>query len=107
MIPHFDVGKRDMVTAYRFMNGLKARLAQAFRFQLTTDGFVPYIGAVEHAWGADAPDFAQLVKLYGASSMGPHCPARYAPPKIVKAVPIQPGADSPEPSRHAWRWNPG
>jgi len=63
---------------------LKARLADAFRFQLTTDGFVPYIGAVEHAWGADAPNFAQLVKLYGASLPGP---ARYAPPKIVEAVP--------------------
>jgi IS1 family transposase len=84
LIPHFDVGKRDMVTAYRFMDGLKARLAEAFRFQLTTDGFVPYIGAVEHTWGADAPDFAQLVKLYGASLPGP---ARYAPPKIVEAVP--------------------
>jgi hypothetical protein len=49
---------------------------------LTTDGFVPYIGAVEHAWGADAPDFAQLVKLYGASLPGP---ARHSPPKILRA----------------------
>lgn len=32
---------------------------------------MPYIGAVEHAWGADAPDFAQLVTLYGASLPGP------------------------------------
>jgi len=83
-IPHFDVGKRDMVTTYRFMDGLKARLAESFRFQLTTDGFVPYIGAVERAWGADAPDFGQLVKAYGATVPGP---ARYAPPKIVEAVP--------------------
>lgn len=36
------------------------------------------------AWGADAPDFAQLVKMYGAVPPGP---ARYAPPKIVEAVP--------------------
>lgn len=56
LVPHFDVGKRNMVTAYRFMNTLKQRLTG--RFQLTTDGFVPYIGAVEMAWGADAPDFA-------------------------------------------------
>jgi hypothetical protein len=82
LIPHFDVGKRDMVTAYRFMEGLKGRLTG--RFQLTTDGFVPYIGAVDRAWGANAPDFAQLVKLYGAVNPGP---ARYAPPKIVEAVP--------------------
>lgn len=63
LIPHFDVGKRNMVTAYRFMDGLKARLNGNGRFQLTTDGFVPYIVAVEMAWGADAPDFAQLVSL--------------------------------------------
>ncbi len=84
LIPHFEVGKRNMVTAYRFMETLKARLAEAFRFQLTTDGFVPYIGAVERAWGADAPDFAQLVKLYGALPAGP---GRYAPPKILEAIP--------------------
>ena len=41
------MGKRDTVTAYRFMDGLKVRLAEAVRFRLTTDGFVPYIGAVE------------------------------------------------------------
>lgn len=93
LIPHFDVGKRNMVTAYRFMDALKARLAESFRFQLTTDGFVPYIGAVEHAWGADAPDFGQLVKLYGASLPGP---ARYSPPKILEAVPtVVHGAPDP------------
>lgn len=51
LIPYFDVGKRDMVTTDRIMDVLKARLAESFRFQLTTDGFVPYIGAVECAWG--------------------------------------------------------
>ncbi len=61
-----------------------AKLNGTGRFQLTTDGFVPYIGAVEMAWGADAPDYAQLVKLFGAVPPGP---ARYAPPKIVEAVP--------------------
>ena len=80
--PHFEIGKRNMATAYRLMDTLKARLDA--RFQLTTDGFVPYIGAVEHAWGADAPDFAQLVKLYGETS---HGPARYSPTKIVEADP--------------------
>jgi IS1 family transposase len=84
LIPHFDVGKRNMGTAYRFMEGLRARLNGNGHFQLTTDGFTPYIGAVEMAWGADAPDFAQLVKLYGPIPPGP---ARYAPPKIVEAVP--------------------
>jgi IS1 family transposase len=83
LVPHFDVGKRNMATAYRFIDTLKARLVEA-RFQLTTDGFVPYIGAVERAWGADSPDFGQLVKSFGALPPGP---ARYAPAKIIDAVP--------------------
>ncbi len=54
------------------------------RFQLTTDGFVPYIAAVDRAWGADAPDFAQLLKRFGPMPPGL---ARYAPARIVEAVP--------------------
>lgn len=34
-------------------------------------------------WGADAPDFARLVKLYGAVSPAP---MRYAPPDNLKAA---------------------
>ncbi len=75
LIPHFEVGKRNMVTAYKFMETLKRRLADAFKFQLTTDAFVPYIGAVERAWSMDAPDFGQLVKSVGALPAGP---GRYA-----------------------------
>jgi len=84
LVPCFEVGKRNMVTAYRFMDTLKARLAEKRRFQLTSDGFVPYIGAVEHAWGADAPDFGQLIKSYGALPAGP---GRYAPPSLLDAIP--------------------
>jgi len=83
LVPHFDVGKRNMVTAYRFMEGLRGRM-NGHRFQLTTDGFVPYIGAVEMAWGADAPDFAQLIKLFGSVNPGP---SRYSPARIIDAVP--------------------
>ena len=35
------------------------------RTQLTTDGFIPYVGAVEDTFGADI-DFAQLVKVYAS-----------------------------------------
>lgn len=69
LIPHFEVGKRNMVTAYSFMDTLKARLMRGTRFQLTTDAFVPYIGAVERAWGAEAPDFAQLVKVFAGVTL--------------------------------------
>jgi len=55
------VGKRDATTANYFMQDLKERLAN--RVQLTTDGFKPYIAAVEDAFGLDV-DYAHLVKLY-------------------------------------------
>jgi IS1 family transposase len=84
LVHHFDVGKRTMATAYRFMDALKARLRAGARFQLTTDGFVPYIGAVERAWGADSPDFAQLVKVFGSLDPGA---SRYTPAEILEQVP--------------------
>jgi hypothetical protein len=38
-------------------------------FQLTTDGFQPYIGAVDVGL-SDRVDFAQLVKVYAAPREG-------------------------------------
>ncbi len=51
-----------------------ARLSH--RVQLTTDGHKAYPSAVEGAFGLDV-DYAQLVKLYGAS---PESERRYSPP---------------------------
>ena len=46
------------------------------RVQLTTDGFLPYLEAVEGVFGADV-DFAQLVKLYGPAPE-PEAERRYS-----------------------------
>jgi IS1 family transposase len=43
------VGKRDAASCYYFMRDLKDRLAT--RVQLTTDGFKPYINAVDDTFG--------------------------------------------------------
>jgi transposase-like protein len=59
----YELGKRDGITALAFFK--KLREATGGRFQLTTDGFRPYVGAVEEIFGADI-DFAQLVKLYSS-----------------------------------------
>ncbi len=64
LVPSFMVGNRDAQTANMFIDDLKSRLAS--RVQLTTDGLKVYLEAVEGAFGADI-DFAQLVKIYGAS----------------------------------------
>ena len=61
LILSYMVGDRSVVTAKAFMRDLRSRLAG--RVQLTTDGHVPYIEAVEDAFGSDV-DFAQLVKVF-------------------------------------------
>jgi transposase-like protein len=56
------VGKRDATSAYYFMSDLRDRVSN--RPQITTDGFRPYVNAIEDCFGADV-DYAQLVKIYG------------------------------------------
>ena len=58
------VGGRDAYCANAFITDLASRLAN--RVQLTSDGLKAYLEAVEGAFGADV-DYAQLVKMYGAS----------------------------------------
>jgi len=55
------VGRRDVEYAETFMADLASRLAD--RIQLTTDGYGPYINAVEKMFGG-AIDYAMLVKIY-------------------------------------------
>lgn len=75
LIVSFAVGDRDSGSASRFMCDVASRLAN--RVQLTSDGHKAYLDAVEDAFGADI-DYAQLVKLFGASpdaSKGRYSPA--------------------------------
>ena len=64
LIPSWFIGGRDSDAAIIFIDDLRSRLAN--RVQLTSDGHKAYLEAVEGAFGADV-DYAQLVKLYGAS----------------------------------------
>ncbi len=82
LIPLFVVGKRDTVTAHRFIDGLRQRLNGNGRVQLTTDGFRAYLTAVEEFFG-NGVDFAQLVKVYGTEPAGD---GRYAPPKVTETI---------------------
>ncbi|MEE8625609.1 MAG: IS1 family transposase [Acidiferrobacterales bacterium] len=74
------VGGRDAEYANTFMGDVADRLAN--RVQLTTDGHIAYLEAVEGAFGADV-DYAQLVKLYG--SPPPEEEKRYSPACCVGA----------------------
>jgi IS1 family transposase len=62
LIVSYFVGQRDAECALEFMHDLRSRLRN--RVQLTSDGLVTYLTAVEKAFGADV-DYAQLVKIYG------------------------------------------
>jgi len=80
------VGKRDATTAYYMMRDLQERLAN--RVQLTTDGFRPYLNAVEDNFGADI-DYAMLVKVYGKETTDKASPEWYKPPQVVAAIPTR------------------
>ena len=83
MIVSYLVGSRDAEYAMWFMDDLAARLAN--RVQLTSDGHRAYLEAVEGAFGADV-DYAQLVKLYGAT-IG--APGRYSPAECTGSKKIR------------------
>src|SRR5207249_3103012 len=78
------VGKRDATTAFYVVQDLQKRLAN--RVQLTTDGFRPYLTAVEDNFGADI-DYAMLVKMYGTAK-GDEGPAWYGPAHVTAAMPV-------------------
>jgi IS1 family transposase len=93
LVLNFTVGKRDQLTIDNFVVGL--RLASAHRrFQITTDGFVPYRSAIETTLG-DRVDFAQLIKVYRATPEGER---RYSPAEVVSTETVV-GIGQPDPKR--------
>jgi transposase-like protein/IS1 family transposase len=79
----YYLGKRNLASTEHFI----AKLSHAttmWPYQLTTDGFPPYIKAVKRKlpW----VHFAQLVKIY-AKPTGAEAEHQYSPPKVIKAVP--------------------
>lgn len=64
LIVSWYVGNRDAESAHEFMLDVKNRLRNWV--QLTSDGHRPYLKAVEDVFEGEI-DFAQLVKIYGAS----------------------------------------
>ena len=81
LILQWYVGDRSGETAKYFVDGVASRLAT--RVQLTTDGLKAYLEAIEGAFGADV-DYAQLVKLYGASPESTK--GRYSPAECTGIV---------------------
>ncbi len=77
LVPSWLVGLREVDFAHAFINDLKDRLAN--RVQITSDGNMAYLTAVEHAFGSKV-DYAMLVKMYGKE---PESEKRYSPPECI------------------------
>ena len=73
------VGNRGATNANAFMRDIAGRLTN--KVQLTTDGYKPYLKAVENAFDNDI-DFAQLIKIYGTPE-GDGNERRYSPPTVT------------------------
>jgi hypothetical protein len=67
------VGQRTTHYALLFVDDLKSRLTS--RVQLTSDGYRPYLAAVDTVFG-DEVDYAMLQKIYGSDPVGEK---RYSP----------------------------
>jgi IS1 family transposase len=72
------VGGRDASFAEIFMGDVARRLRG--RVQLTTDGHLAYLTAVQGAFGTEI-DYAQLIKMYGPAPDEDQ--RRYSPPNFV------------------------
>lgn len=84
LIPAFTIGKRTNETTYAFLEGLRVRIAEEHRFQLTTDGFPFYRRGVEDVFAGQA-DFAQVIKLYGDHGQY-DAAGRYSPAPMVDTI---------------------
>jgi len=71
------VGGRDAGWAGEFMEDCASRISG--RVQVTTDGHMAYLDAVEGAFGMDV-DYAQLQKIYGAPTDAEM--RRYSPAQV-------------------------
>ena len=85
LIVSYLVGDRSGSAAIDLMDDLRSRLVD--RVQISTDGHRAYLEAVEGAFGGDV-DYAQVIKLYGATVAGP---GRYSPAECtgIKKVRVE------------------
>jgi IS1 family transposase/transposase-like protein len=74
------LGRRSGADASRLMAKLEGA-TKGCRFQLSTDGFDQYEGAVEEHFGADV-DYGQIIKTFGSDLSDER---RYSPPSIIGA----------------------
>lgn len=97
LVPSWLVGMRDLADCKAFIADLGSRLAH--RVQITTDGYRPYLDAIEIEFGRDV-DYAQLVKEYAVVASEDASPTarRYSPNEVISQD-IRVITGSPDPER--------
>jgi IS1 family transposase len=93
LVLNFALGHRSKATTDIFIEGLR-HATSSQEFQITTDGFVPYIKAISDTLG-DRVSFARLIKVYRAGTEGE---GRYSPAE-VSSTEIVPVFGNPDPAR--------
>ncbi len=93
LVLNFALGKRNQATTDAFIEGLRDATAPQ-PFQITTDGFAPYVSAIDSTL-SDRADYAQLIKVYRATPEGER---RYSPAEVVSVERV-PCVGSPDPAR--------
>lgn len=77
----YAIGKRTAEMTNAFVADLRTRVIN--RPQIHTDGFQPYINAIEWAFGIDV-DFGQIVKHYAIEGVAtPEAARRYSPAPVA------------------------
>jgi hypothetical protein len=74
------VGKRTAENTEALAMDLRARIVN--RPQITSDGYAPYAGAIENAFGWNV-DFAMFTKQYASDSSLPDAAHRYSPGHVT------------------------
>ena len=105
LVLNFALGKRNQATTDIFIEGLRHATASQ-DFQITTDGFQPYMWAIDTT-PSDRVNFAMLIKVYRAApAEEQRC---YSPAEVVSTE-VVPVVGDPEPERiftsHVERQNP-
>jgi len=82
LVLNFALGRRSQATTDAFIEGLRVATGPR-RFQISTDGFQPYISAISNTL-EDRVDYGQLIKVYAQPQADEK---RYSPAEVVEAVP--------------------
>ncbi|HEY1592909.1 MAG TPA: IS1 family transposase [Solirubrobacteraceae bacterium] len=93
LVPSWLVGERNLRDCWIFIEDLQARLSG--RIQLSTDAHKTYEAVVGLIFGASDIDWAQQIKHYRTTSVGP---GRYSPP-VCTGVTVRRQLGDPDPTK--------